>query len=101
MTEIESETLDLDVKEESFSCELTEESEFSVNFGESAAGGDVPIATDKILGKIRVGENLKITPEGILSVDTAQAVEQDNTKPITSAAVHMEIGNIELLLSQI
>ena len=30
---------------------------------------------------------------------TADAVEQDNTKPITSAAVFVEVGNIEALLA--
>lgn len=57
-----------------------------------------PATTEK-LGIIKVGENLKITQDGVLSVDTADAVEKDNTKPITSAAVHVEIGNIEVLLA--
>lgn len=58
-------------------------------------------ATAETLGLIKVGENLKITEEGVLSVDTATQVEQDNTKPITSAAVHVEIGNIDVLLKTI
>ena len=32
-------------------------------------------------------------------LDTANAVEQDNTRPVTSAAVYVEIGNIEALLA--
>ena len=56
-------------------------------------------ATAETLGLIKVGENLTITENGVLSVDTATQVEQDNTKPITSAAVHTEIGNIEVLLA--
>ncbi len=59
----------------------------------------VPIASTDRLGKIMVGENLKIDADGVLSVDTATAVEQDNTKPVTSGAVHAEIGNIEALLA--
>ena len=39
--------------------------------------------------------------DGVLDVNTADAVEQDNTLPITSAAVHTTVGNIELLLSRI
>lgn len=39
--------------------------------------------------------------DGILSVNTADVVEQDNTLPITSAAVHATVGNIEVLLSTI
>lgn len=57
----------------------------------------IPTATADVLGGIKVGDNLKIT-DGVLSVDTAAKVEQDNTKPVTSGAVHMEIGNIEVLL---
>ena len=62
------------------------------------ADGAAPATVEK-LGLVRIGENLKITEDGILSVDIANAVEQDNTKPITSAAVHAEIGNIEVLLA--
>lgn len=34
-------------------------------------------------------------------ITPASAVEQDNTKPITSAAVYTEIGNINALLATI
>lgn len=66
------------------------------------AGGSapfLPIASETILGGIKVGDSLKIDENGALSVDTAAAVEQDNTRPVTSAAVHMELGNIEVLLA--
>ena len=62
------------------------------------ADGGKPATTER-LGVVQIVENLKITAEGVLSVDTATEVEQDNTKPITSAAVHTEIGNIEVLLA--
>ena len=65
---------------------------------ETIRSGSTPATVEK-LGLVRIGENLKITKDGILSVDTANAVEQDNTKPITSAAVHAAIGNIEVLLA--
>ena len=39
--------------------------------------------------------------DGVLSVNTAEAVEKDNTLPITSAAVHTTVGNIEILLGTI
>ncbi len=38
---------------------------------------------------------------GVLSVNTADAVEADNTLPVTSAAVYAEIGNINALLATI
>lgn len=39
--------------------------------------------------------------DGILSVNTANGVEQDNTLPVTSAAVFAEVGNINALLETI
>ena len=48
----------------------------------------------------QIGSGLTLDPNtNTLSVDTADAVEQDNTKPITSAAVFVEVGNIEALLA--
>lgn len=38
---------------------------------------------------------------GILSVNTAEIVEEDNTLPVTSAAVYTEVGNINALLETI
>ncbi len=58
-------------------------------------------ATKGRLGGIIVGEDLKITQNGVLSVDKATAEERDNTRPITSAAVYTEIGNIDALLQTI
>lgn len=58
-------------------------------------------ATEYTLGCIIVGEDLQITPEGVLSVQKATSVEADNTRPITSAAVYTEVGNINALLATI
>ena len=55
-------------------------------------GGGVAFTTD---------ETLTLSPEGVLSVNTADVVEQDNTLPVTSAAVHTTVGNIEALLKLI
>ena len=52
-------------------------------------------------GSLSIGNGLKWESAGKLAVDTADKVEQDNTKPVTSAAVHTEIGNIEALLAAI
>lgn len=38
---------------------------------------------------------------GILSVNTANVVEKDNTLPVTSAAVNTTVGNINALLATI
>lgn len=51
-------------------------------------------------GGLEVGHGLKVL-DGKITVDTADAVEADNTLPITSAAVHVEVGNIEALLKTI
>lgn len=61
----------------------------------------LPPATRETLGGIIVGENLLVTEEGVLSVDTASSAEEDNTRPITAAAVYGEIGNINALLAVI
>lgn len=45
-------------------------------------------------------ETLKME-NGILSVNTADVVEEDNTLPVTSAAVFAEVGNINALLGAI
>jgi hypothetical protein len=46
-----------------------------------------------------IGSGLKLDiSTNTLSVDTADEVEADNTKPITSAAVHETVGNIEAIL---
>lgn len=38
---------------------------------------------------------------GVLSVNTTNRTEQDNTLPITSAGVYATVGNIEALLKTI
>lgn len=50
--------------------------------------------------KFETDETLTLK-DGILGVNTADKVEQDNTLPITSAAVHVTVGNIEVLLGTI
>lgn len=47
-----------------------------------------------------IGHGLKLE-DGVLSVDTTDSAEQDNTRPITSGGVYKEIGNIEALLKTI
>lgn len=54
-------------------------------------GGGVAFETD---------ETLKLE-NGILSVNTTNDMEQDNTLPITSAGVYATVGNIEVLLKTI
>lgn len=70
-------------------------------YKDAGSSGPLIPATEKSLGGIIVGENLKITQEGVLSVDTADNAEADNTRPITSAAVYTHLGNIEILLGMI
>lgn len=62
---------------------------------------ELPIATKEALGGIIVGNDLLVTDNGVLSVDKATAVQEDNTKPITAAAVYTEVGNINALLATI
>lgn len=75
---------------------------FGADFGEVQRFFTEPgIATRNSLGSVIVGSNLSITETGVLSVETATDAEQDNTRPITSAAVHTELGNIDILLRTI
>lgn len=69
---------------------------------DGAAWQDVKLdyATAEKAGVVRVGANL-LVEGGVLRVDTAENVEQDNTRPVTSAAVHTQLGNVEALLKNI
>lgn len=61
--------------------------------------GSSGYATKDKDGTIKVGDNLKISEDGVLSVDTTDTAQQDNTKPMTSAGVYTLAGNIEVLLA--
>lgn len=50
--------------------------------------------------EIQVDETLRLE-NGVLSVNTTDLMEQDNTLPITSAGVYATVGNIEALLKTI
>lgn len=67
--------------------ETADRSSLVAAINEAAKTGGTAFETDKTL-------SLK---DGILSVNTADAAEQDNTLPITSAAVHSMVGNTEEL----
>ena len=69
--------------------------------GGGGGGVDLYPATKYSLGGIIVGEDLQVTSTGLLSVVKANAVEKDNTHPITAAAVFTEVGNINALLQTI
>lgn len=64
--------------------------------------GDVKISIPDSGGNVdfQIGETLKLE-NGILSVNTTNDMEQDNTLPITSAGVFATVGNIEALLKTI
>lgn len=72
-----------------------------INLGAITGRDTLPIATKELLGAIKAGAGLTIDENGLLSVNTANKAEKDNTKPITSGAVYMELGNIEVLLEKI
>lgn len=58
-------------------------------------------ATSEEAGTIKIGSNLSIDDDGVLSVETTDNAEQDNTKPMTSAGVYVQLGNINILLESI
>lgn len=49
---------------------------------------------------IAIDDTLKLT-DGVLGVNTTDEVQEDNTRPITSAAVYTEVGNIDAILESI
>lgn len=52
-------------------------------------------------GNFTTDATLTLSEDGVLSVNTADEVEKDNTLPVTSAAVYTEVGNINALLATI
>ena len=58
---------------------------------------DIPLPEG---GGYAVGAGLKIV-DGYLTVDTAGAVAEDDPRPVASAAVYVELGNVEALLGNI
>lgn len=74
-------------------CDLTQTPELAADLHvQHYAGG----------AAYRIGHGLKLDEiTNTLSVDTANQVEQDNTLPVTSAAVAATVGNIEVLLGTI
>lgn len=68
------------------------------------ATSDIPLPQVGEGGVLRINsldDTLNLSQEGKLSVNTAKDAEQDNTLPITSAAVYTELGNIDALLATI
>ena len=66
--------------------------EFLKQIGNTPSAGGINFTTD---------ETLTLSEDNVLSVNRAFSVEQDNTLPITSAAVHETVGNINALLATI
>ena len=62
---------------------------------------DIPLPSDGGGFPYQIGNGLKVTGGDTLEVDAATSVEEDNTLPITSAAVYTTVGNIEILLGTI
>lgn len=64
--------------------------------------GDYVKGKEKFLEQVEFETDHTLTlKNGILSVNTTNDMEQDNTLPITSAGVYATVGNIEALLKTI
>ena len=48
-----------------------------------------------------IGEGLKVTPDGKLTVDTVDSAIKDESRPITSNGVAVEVGNLDALLNTV
>ena len=67
---------------------------------------DLQEIAQKVIDSGEVGVNFTTDEtltlnDGILSVNTATDIEEDNTLPITSSAVYTTVGNIDILLKTI
>ena len=85
-------------------AEIKNDKSLKANISASAPNSKdyvLPPATKTTLGGVIVGDNLIVDSSGKISVDVATDAEEDNTRPISSAAVYAEIGNINILLSLI
>lgn len=78
----------------------------TVNLKYNPTDEELQEIAQKVIDSGEVGVNFKTDKtltlnDGILSVNTADDVEKDNTLPITSSAVYTTVGNIEILLQTI
>lgn len=76
----------------------------TMQFGRASGALNTGGATATIRGEATVSFETDATlhfVDGVLGVNTAAVVEENNTLPITSAAVYTEVGNINALLSTI
>lgn len=69
--------------------------------GPQGPPGAAAPATHTSLGSVIVGSDFEVDASGMITLIKADSVEADNTRPVTSAAVYTEIGNIEALLRAI
>lgn len=64
--------------------------------------GDFVKGKEQFLKQVEIQTDNTLTlKDGVLSVNTTNQMEQDNTLPITSAGVYATVGNIEALLKTI
>ena len=54
----------------------------------------LPVATDSVLGGIKVGDRLAITADGVLSVDMPGALQYKGSADVTAAAPAAEVGDV-------
>lgn len=73
------------------------QNQFDISLGHGSSGGDLPPGglTGDLLAKRSNGDG------DVEWITPANNAEQDNTRPITAAAVYVEIGNINALLASI
>lgn len=94
--------LDLELSDEEYNVEVENDSDYSMEF-------DTSIIINKVTGHT-------LPPGGVYGdlimksssedydvewITPASSAEEDNTRPITAAAVYTEIGNINALLATI
>lgn len=87
-------------KEQTLSSEVKEQLGLSDTATPSDAFAALGLSSGGESAQYAAGENISIVGN-VISVITTDEAEDDNTRPITSAGVYTQIGNINALLSTI
>lgn len=62
--------------------------------GGGGGGGEVPLATKETAGIVIIGSNLIVDQSGCLSVDVADVVTADDSRPVSAKGVYKHVGEL-------
>lgn len=101
VTLVKNEVVDVQITETNIEVEISPAAELTVEIVGSGPPGPPGKDGSGLPPGGYIGDIVMKTLSGDIWVTPANAAEQDNTIPITSAGVYREIGNINALLAMI